>query len=86
MLSTAAKKKSEPWTITVQSLSDAELAELIEEVRAEADARLDALAEQRRPKGEIGSIPASTFRLISWGAKAGGNIFESFLLAAKEGQ
>jgi len=70
-------------TIAIEQLSDEELAELIEKVREEADKRLDCFAEAQRPKGESGAIPASTFRQISWTARAGGNVFEAYLLATQ---
>jgi hypothetical protein len=36
------------------------------------DASLDARAERLRPKGEIGAIPAGTFRQLSWDGRAHG--------------
>ena len=66
----------------IGDLSDEEMASIIETIRAEADQRLDKFAEAQRPKS-VGAIPASTFRQISWTAKAGGNVFEAFLLATQ---
>jgi hypothetical protein len=42
------------------------------------------LAELHRPKG-VGAVPAQAIRRM-WEARAGGNVFEAYLLAAKEGK
>jgi hypothetical protein len=59
----------------------ASLAERVEKLKAEIDAELDRLAEERRPKGE-GAVPAGVIRQL-WEAR-GGNVWDAFLIAAKE--
>src|SRR5262249_22307821 len=59
------------------------LPERVEALRAECDAELDRLAEERRPKGETG-VPAPTIRQL-WMARVGvNNVFEALLLAHKQ--
>jgi hypothetical protein len=58
------------------------LAERVQALKTEVEAGIDRLAEERRPKGPNG-LPAGSLRLM-WMGK-GGNLFDAYLLAAKEG-
>jgi hypothetical protein len=59
------------------------LEERIIAMEEEIDEALDALAEERRPKGEGSAIPGGALRRM-WEAKAAGNIFYAWLIACKE--
>jgi len=66
-----------------KKLSIPTLAERIEALEEEVDEALDALAEERRPKGEGRALPADSVRRM-WEAKAAGNLFHAWLIACKE--
>lgn len=55
------------------------LAERIGALKEEIEAELDRLAEERRPP----SVPGPWMRQ-NWMAKAGGNVFEAYLIAVRE--
>jgi hypothetical protein len=59
------------------------LAERIEAFKEEVEEALSALAEEHRPKREDGAVPAGTMRQL-WMARAGGNVFEGYLVAKRE--
>jgi len=59
------------------------LAERVEALKEEVEEALNALAEERRPKGEGRAVPAGAMRQL-WMAKAGGNMFEAYLIAVKQ--
>jgi transposase len=48
------------------------------------DANLDARAERLRPKSEIGAIPASAFRQMSWDGRAHGCVCKAAQEALKD--
>jgi hypothetical protein len=50
----------------------------VEALKEEVDAELDRLADLHRPS----NVPAPWLRL-NWMAKAGGNMFEAYLMAVK---
>ena len=60
--------------------SEKTLADRIIAIEKEADAELDRLAEEVRPKDEHAAIPAGTIRRM-WEARAMGNIFYAYLVA-----
>jgi hypothetical protein len=55
------------------------LAERVESLEQECSDALDRLAEENRPA----SVPARVIRQL-WTAKAAGNVFHAYLVAAKE--
>ncbi|PWT79340.1 MAG: hypothetical protein C5B58_13665 [Acidobacteria bacterium] len=59
------------------------LAQRIEALKEEVEEALSALAEEHRPKREDGAVPAGVIRQL-WMARAGGNVFEAYLIAVKE--
>ena len=67
-MKTAAKKYVAPT-----------LGERVEAREKEIDAELDRIAEAHRPE----NVPAGALRRM-WEAKAAGNIFSAYLVAAKE--
>ena len=62
-----------------KKLSIPTLAERIEALEDEVDQALDDLAQQTRPQ----NVPAGVMRRM-WEAKAAGNLFHGYLIAAKE--
>lgn len=56
------------------------LAKRIEADKAEAEAELDKLAEELRPS----NVPGPSLKQM-WMAKAGGNVFEAYLLVTTKG-
>lgn len=55
------------------------LAERIAALKEESDEALDKLAEEMRPP----NVPGPALRQM-WMAKAGGNVFDAYLIASRE--